>query len=318
MEREKQGYVFDIQRYTLHDGPGIRTEIFLQGCYLRCKWCHSPDSWTERGELASFQMLCSGVEQCGECLKVCPTGALSPGKIKYSKILKTDLQLVDIDRSLCTQCGACAEVCSNKALYFTAKPMCLSEIMEIILKDEKYYRKTGGGVTISGGEPMLQHEFAQEVFQECKKMGFHTALDTTGHPQWDLYEAILPFVDLVLLDLKHMDRATSQELTGVSNERILENLKKMADRNQAVQIRLPLIPGLNDSETNLNATAAYCQQMGPAIKRIQLLPYHKFGIPKYERVGKEYPLPDITPPSKETMQQCKSLFESYGLSVQIG
>ncbi len=318
MEKDTQGYVFDIQRYTLHDGPGIRTEVFLQGCHLRCKWCHSPDSWTETGELASFEMLCSGVEQCGECLKVCPVGALSPGKVIYSKLLQSDLQLVEIDRARCTQCGACAEVCSNKALYFTARIMDLSEIMEIILKDEKYYRKTSGGVTISGGEPMLQYPFALAIFRECKKMGLNTALDTTGYPQWEHYEAILPAVDLVLLDLKHMDSDRSLELTGVRNERILENLARMADQGQAVQIRIPLVPGLNDSESNLRATAAYCAKMGESIKRVQLLPYHKFGVPKYERVGKSYPLPEIASPSKETMQQHKELFESYGLTVQIG
>jgi pyruvate formate lyase activating enzyme len=318
MNTVNEGYVFDIQRYTLHDGPGIRTEVFLQGCHLRCLWCHSPDSWQEKGELASFQVLCSGVDACGECLKACPTGALSPGPVTFSKLVKSDIAPIEIDRERCSQCGACAAACSNKALYFTARRLTVSEIMATIMKDEKYYRKTNGGVTLSGGEPMRQPQFARAILEACKDMGLPTALDTTGHAPWEEYAEILPLVDLFLFDVKHMDSDESLRVTGVRNERILENLARLARHGASIQIRVPTIPGINDSRDNLEATARYCASLGKAITRVQLLPYHKFGVPKYERLGKTYPLPDTRSPSRQDMEEHKAHFESHGLNVQIG
>jgi len=318
MDEAREGFVFDIQRYTLHDGPGIRTEVFLQGCHLRCLWCHSPDSWTEQGELAGFRMLCSGVDACGECLKVCPTGALSPAEPSLSKRTRETIRLVDLDRTRCTQCGECARVCANKALYFTARTMTVADVLEVIAKDDRYYRKTGGGVTISGGEPMLQSAFAGAIFRQCKALGLHTALDTTGNVAWEHYESLLDAVDLVLFDLKHMDPEVSQRLTGVRNGLILENLAKMAARGTAIQIRMPVIPGCNDDPANLEATADCCRSLGPALTLVQLLPYHRLGMPKYERVGKIYALPEVVPPSREAMESYKALFASRGLPVRIG
>lgn len=318
MEKDVRGYVFDIQRYTLHDGPGIRTGVFLQGCPLRCLWCHSPESFSKSGELAWLQVLCVGVEMCGQCLKVCKTGALSRADVKYSKLTKKNIRLVRIDRKLCVKCGECAKVCSSKALYLTARIMSVSEVVAAIMKDERYYRRTNGGVTVSGGEPMLQNDFTGGILRECRNMGLHTALDTSGFAEWEKYEKVMKFVDLFLFDLKHMDSDASLESTGVRNELILENLKKLADQGASIQIRIPVIPGYNDSKKNLEETADLCRSLRPSVKLVQLLPYHRLGIAKYERIGKSYALSSVESPPKTLMGQYKKMFESFGLTVQVG
>lgn len=318
MEKGTYGYIYDIQRYTLHDGPGIRTEVFLQGCTLRCLWCHSPESWSPEGELAWVEQLCAGVEKCGECLKVCKTGAISKGDVFYSKIAKKYIQLVDIDRNKCIRCGECANVCFNKAIYLTSKKMDVPSVIDIIMKDEKYYLKTGGGVTISGGEPMEQIGFVKSLLKECKKMGLNTALDTTGYAKWEMYQQLKGLVDLFLFDLKHTSSLESIKYTGVSNELILDNLNKLASIDSCIQIRIPIIPGINDSEENIYASASICKKIGKSLQLVQLLPYHRLGISKYNRIGKKYALASLEPPTKSQMEAIKNIFEKYSLPVQIG
>lgn len=318
MKESVTGNIFDIQRYTLHDGPGIRTEIFLQGCPLKCLWCHSPDSQSYTGQLAWFPVLCVGIAKCGECLNACPRGALTNGEKKYSKFVNEEIEIVNLDRKLCDDCQLCTQVCSPKALYFTAKKMSLKELMDIVEKDRIFYRRSNGGVTISGGEPMVQAEFATAIMKECKSRGIHTALDTSGCVEWEKYEQILNYVDLVLYDLKCMDAKQSVALIGMNNERILDNIQKIATAGVPLQIRVPVIPGINDSDTNLRATASFCASLGPSVHKVQLLPYHNLGISKYNRIGKKYQLSSINPPEKERMIDIKNHFENIGAEVVIG
>jgi pyruvate formate lyase activating enzyme len=317
MNESLVGKVFDIQGFTVNDGPGIRTEIFLKGCPLRCLWCHSPESQMPCMQVAWFEIRCIGLKVCGKCLEACPKGAVVRGKTIVSKVDQTEMQVIDINREQCDNCGQCAEVCPANALAVCGKDMTLDEVMVRINKDRPFYRKSGGGVTLSGGEPMMQYRFSTAVFKACKDQGINTALDTTGYASWEHYEYILPYMDLALYDLKHMDSARSKVITGAPNELILENAGKMAAAGAAIQIRIPVIPGYNDSEKNLRATSKFCAGLGKAVTLVQILPYHRLGLVKYERLQKKYILTDVQPPTSETMEEHKRLIESYGLKVQI-
>lgn len=318
MENVQTGKIIDIQRYTVHDGPGIRTEVFLKGCPLRCLWCHSPDSQAAEDEIAWFEIKCIGVDSCGKCLEVCPTGALTKGRRFYSRFEKKEIQVIELNRDACNNCGRCAGVCWPKALYLTGRDASLSEIMRIIDRDRLYYRKSKGGVTVSGGEPMVQYKFVKALLQQCKARGLHVCLDTCGYAEWEHYREVLDYVDLVLYDLKHMDTVQSQLLTGVPNELILENARKMAEEGVALQIRIPVIPGCNDSEENIRATGAFCAGLGSSVTLVQILPYHRLGSAKYERLGKKYQLEGLKPPDQKQMKKCREILESYGLKVVTG
>ncbi len=317
MSKDLTGKVFDIQGFTVNDGPGIRTEIFLKGCPLRCLWCHSPESQAPYAQVAWYEIRCIGTENCGECLKACPKAALKEGRTIFSKTAKTEIRIIDLDRKICDNCGKCTDVCPAEALAMAGKDMTIDELMKRIEKDRKFYQKSGGGVTISGGEPMVQYRFTGALLRECKINGLHTCLDTTGYAKWDHYREVLKYTDLVLYDIKHMDPERSRVLTGVTNELILENARRMAAEGMALQIRIPIIPGLNDSEENLRATSEFCRELGPSVKMVQILPYHRLGLAKYERLQKEYPLKDLEPPDDEHMDSCRTIIESYGLRVQI-
>jgi pyruvate formate lyase activating enzyme len=317
VKRGVLGRVFDIQGFTVNDGPGIRTEVFLKGCPLRCLWCHSPESQSFDPQVAWFEIRCIGVENCGRCLGECPTGALRKREVKLSQAGKAETQLVSIDRSTCDDCGKCAVICPARALSVAGTDMTIEEVMQRVEKDAPYCRKSGGGLTVSGGEPMVQHEFLMALLKKCKDKGFDTCLDTTGYTKWDRYLEILPYVNLFLYDLKHMDSRRHRELTGVSNELILENARRLACEGTDIQMRIPVIPGINDSDENLRASGAFCAEIGPAVRMVQLLPYHRLGVAKYERLQKKYELESIMPPTDEHMEWCKSIIESYGLRVKI-
>ena len=311
------GKVYDIQGFTVHDGPGIRTEIFLKGCPLQCLWCHSPESQAPYPQVAWHEIRCFGVADCGKCLEACPQEALKSGKTIRSEVQKKEIQVVELDRTRCDNCGKCAEACPSDALAMCGVDMTVDEIMARIAKDRPFYEKSGGGVTLSGGEPMLQHQFSTALLRECKEQKYHTCLDTTGYAEWKLFQNILEYTDLVLLDIKHMDSGQSRTLTGVPNELILENARKMAASGTSLQIRIPVIPGYNDSEENLRATSEFCRELGDAVTLVQILPYHRLGLVKYQRLQRKYELESLQPPSEEYMESRKKLIESYGLQVQI-
>jgi len=318
MADEIFGNIYDIQKYSVHDGPGIRTDVFLKGCPLSCLWCHSPESQRFGDDLAWMDIRCIGRGMGCDCVSACEHGALTWGAPEEKAEDEEALISRPVaDREKCVRCMKCVGVCPSKALYNPLRRVSLEEVMVMIRKDARYYARSGGGVTISGGEPMGQFDFTLALARQCKAEGFHVALDTTGFAPWEHYEQILPYVDLFLYDLKHMDSAMSRRLVGVPNELILENARKIAAAGGRIQFRFPMIPKLNATEENIRATAAFCLELMDAIDTVQLLPYHKMGEAKYLRLGQKYRITNVEPPSAEFMEQQLAYFRSLGLPARI-
>lgn len=318
MEYENvRGHIYDIQGYAVHDGPGIRTTVYTKGCPLRCLWCHSPESQQHRFQLGWLDLKCIGTELCqSACVNACPEGALSAAEPSKRTGTEELVRKVNIDRAKCTDCLKCAEVCVTKALYVSGWETTVDEVYDRLMKDVGFF-ENGGGVTVSGGEAMAQFDFTYNLLKRLKDKDIHICLDTTGFAPTAQFEKIMPYVDLYLYDLKHMDTKHHEKLTGVPNELILENARFLASHGGALQIRFPIIPKLNDSAENLRATAAFCVELGDAVKLVQLLPYHKAGRGKYERLGWKYRLTNVEPPTEDFMQQALELFQGMGLPAQI-
>lgn len=270
------GLVFNIQQFSTEDGPGIRTTVFLKGCPLRCAWCHNPEGMHPRPELVWFDMRCIGAR---ECLRHCPEDALT-----------LTPSGVSIDRQRCTVCGQCAEACPAAALEVLGVRWTAEALVREILKDKVFFETSGGGVTFSGGEPMMQDAFLLEVLPLCKQAGLHVALDTCGAFAWSRYERLLPWVDLVLLDLKLLDSERHRAATGVGNETILANVRLFARHAPAVWIRTPVIPGYTDALDDILAIAHFLREEIPSLSRWDLLAYTNLGRPKYRRLDLPYPL----------------------------
>jgi len=315
MSTEIKGKLYDIQGYSVHDGPGIRTTVFLKGCVLRCPWCHSPESINFNFELSWFEVRCVGTEKCGLCWDVCPRGAISKAEPEKSSTDDSFITRIKIDWSKCRNCLSCTKTCPSQALKPSGYEATVEEVFKRVAKDKTFYGQEGG-VTISGGEPMAQFEFTYELARRCKEDGISVCLDTTGYAPWENYRKILPYVDLFLYDLKHMDSDKCKELVGANNELILANARRIAENGGKLQIRVPVIPTLNDSWDNLEKTAAFCRELGEAVTLVQLLPYHSYGSAKYARLGLPYKL-NINPPSDQEMQKYLELMQSYGLKAQI-
>jgi pyruvate formate lyase activating enzyme len=310
------GKIYDIQGFSLQDGPGIRTTVFLKGCPLRCPWCHSPESQEFGSQLSWMSIKCVGMKKCGKCLDVCPQNAISPSKwIQHPT--QEQIQHIHIDRSICNNCGDCTKVCIYKALYLCGEDYTIEELIKRVSKDIPFYEQSGGGVTVSGGEPLSQPEFTRQFLKALKECGVHTALDTTGYVPFKIIESVLPYTDLFLYDLKHMDSAQHKIATGVPNELILENARKIAEAGGAIQIRLPLIPHFNDSEENIRETGLFCKSLGNAATLIQLLPYHNLGVIKYQRIDDSRVVLEAEPPSEAKIRALKELLVSMGLPVTI-
>lgn len=300
--KKGEGLIFSIQRYSIHDGPGIRTTVFFKGCPLRCRWCSNPESINPYPELIFRAARCDG---CGRCIPACAPAALSAGQ-----------GCVQLDRQKCDLCLKCPDTCFADALEVTGRYYSLDEIFDECLKDAPFYGNSGGGVTLSGGEPLSQSSFAVGLLEACKEHGLHTALDTCGHIKWEVLEQALPSTDLVLYDIKHMDPETHKKATGVSNGLILDNLQRMSlERKNRIWIRIPVIPGFNDSPENIERTAGMAAGLG--VEKISLLAYHEWGKPKYEAVGREYGLPHTSPPSKERMEELAGMVLRMGVEVTI-
>jgi len=299
-----KGLVYDIQKGAIHDGPGIRTLVFMKGCPLKCLWCSSPQTQKFSTEILYTESKC---EKCLRCVEECPKKA----------IIFSDKEKIKIDRKLCNTCGQCVEICPNQALKLIGDQRTVEELFQDVMKDSNFYRRSDGGVTIGGGEPTMQHEFVADLLKKCKETYVHTAMETCGYVKWENLEKILENIDLLYFDIKHMDTLEHKKITGVSNELILENAKKAA-KMRPIIIRIPLIPGYNDSEENLLNTGKFAAGLGENLLRVELLPFHKFGTGNYEQLGREYELKDLEPPSEEYMNKLKNLVESCGVKVQVG
>lgn len=297
------GIVFDIKRYAIHDGPGIRTTVFFKGCPLRCSWCQNPESQDTSVELSMQPSRCI---RCGACLEVCPnTTDRHPSGEPV------------VDRSVCTRCGACVEACPSGARSLAGKRVSVSQLMEDINRDELFYDESGGGVTFSGGEPLLQPEFLMACLAACKSRGHHTAVDTCGYAPLETMLAVAAQTDLFLYDLKVMDDLRHRDLVGVSNEVILENLRELDRLGARIWIRFPLIPGFNDDDENMKATADFVRSM-KSPPPIYLLPYHRIGSDKYARFAVPYATEDIRSPTRVRVSQIAGRLAEQGVDVRIG
>jgi pyruvate formate lyase activating enzyme len=311
------GKVYDIQGFSIQDGPGIRTTVFLKGCPLRCPWCHSPESQLFQSQLSWLSMRCVGIGKCGSCLNACPNQALSPGKIVKHAVTQEDIQHVQIEWGRCASCGACAAVCYPKALTICGVDYTVDDLTERVSKDIPFYDNSGGGVTISGGEPLCQPDFTLQFLMRLKERGIRTALDTTGYVRYDIFERVLPYTDLFLYDLKHMNGDDHQTVVGVRNELILENAQRLARDGGKMQIRIPVIPQFNDSPEVIRAAGAFCQSLGSAVTMVQLLPYHNLGVMKYARINDAKPALEALPPSDEKIAALKRILEEFELPVTV-
>lgn len=280
------GIIFDIMRFSTRDGPGIRTTVFFKGCPLSCWWCHNPESQRSAPELIYRPNLCRG---CLDCVAACPQGAISPWEGK-----------VATDPARCQVSGDCVPVCPSDARQIAGREMGVAQVMAELLKDRDFYEQSGGGVTFSGGEPLQQPEFLAALLQACRQEGLHTAVDTSGWAPWSVLEGLHGLVDLYLYDLKLLDDARHLQYTGVSNQRILENLRRLAALGEGIRLRLPLIPGVNDRPEDLQAVREFLASL-PALLEVEVLPYHTSGVEKYHRMGRPYPLEGLIVPDEVTV-----------------
>jgi len=312
-----KGRIYDIQGYAVHDGPGIRTTVYTKGCPLACLWCHSPESQGFGFELGWLHLKCLGMELCGDaCMKACPNGAISRGE--PSKRMGSEEMIIkpELDRTKCNTCLRCAEVCFAGALYSAGWDTDVDTVYDRLMKDLPFF-ENGGGVTVSGGEAMSQFDFTYNLVKKLKGSGIHICLDTTGFAPGEKFLEIAPYVDLFLYDIKHMDSARHKALTGVPNELILENARLLAANGAKLQVRYPMIPKLNSSPENIEATADFCLSLGEALTLVQLLPYHRSGRTKYERLGRPYRLTNVDPPPEAFMEKALEVFKAKGLPAQV-
>jgi len=293
-----KGTIFDVKRFAVHDGPGVRTTLFLKGCPLRCRWCHNPEGLGMGPQLAYYAQKCI---HCGECVNLCPRGAHSLVDGKHA-----------FDRTKCVACGECVVACLGRALRRYGREISVAEARETVLEDRDFYRD-GGGVTASGGDPLLQTEFCAELFRALKRDGLGCALDTSGAVEWESFEKVLPEVDMVLYDVKHVDDALHMTYVGASNERILSNLETLSERDIPIEVRIPLIPGFNVDEESLRTIARFLARLKNVVG-LRLLPYHP-AHSKFEAIGRADPMPDVEPPSAEQLEMATGIMNGLNLRV---
>ncbi len=297
-----QGLIFDIQRCSVHDGPGIRTLVFLKGCPLRCLWCSNPEGQETKPELAFRRTLCIG---CGVCIDLCPTRAI--------RLIEP---FIEIDRSKCNLCGECIKGCSPEALSVVGRWVTVEQVLEEVERDLVFYEASQGGVTLSGGEPFAQACFIEALLKACKARGMATAIETAGYASWHSIEHVIKDVDLILFDIKHVNSLRHRRLAGVSNQLILENARRMAGLGIPFAVRCPVIPGFNDDPQDMDALFRFVNTL-PGVTHIDLLPYHRLGESKYTMLGRGYALRGVKPLARQDVESLAQGANKRGLEVHI-
>lgn len=295
------GIIFDIKKFSIHDGPGIRTTVFLKGCPLSCWWCHNPEGQAPWEELILRPDRCIA---CGACVEACDRGAITSDRVT-----------IVTNRERCTACGACVEVCYAGARELVGRKVTVTDVMGEVERDRPFYDQSGGGVTFSGGEPLSQPAFLRDLLAACKAKGLHTVLDTCGFAAWEALDGLRAYVDLFLYDLKLVDEARHREVTGVSNGPVFRNLLQLSRAGHQVILRVPVIPGVNDDGANMRQIARFAATL-PSLRRVDLLPYHRIGRDKYQRLGKDCLMPEVDPPTRERVTEIARMAAGFGLEVR--
>lgn len=299
------GVITNIQKMCMNDGPGYRTMVFMKGCNLNCQWCHNPEGKRRFPEVIPYIDNCT---DCGECLKVCPAGALNLEGEKKPRL----------DRGLCTTCLQCVKTCRYDGVVIWGEIVTVEYVMDEVMKDEPFYIHSGGGLTLSGGEPMVQPDFALALMKATKEKGIGTALDTCGQAPWEDFERVLEYTDMVLFDVKIMDCHEHREYAGVGNELLLENARRIAALGKKMRIRIPVIPGRNDSMKNWEETAKFIEELGDAVLGVDLLPYHPYAGGKYKAFGMDYPFTVGEGLEDEALESVVDFFVDHTPEVTVG
>ena len=297
------GYITDIKRFAVHDGPGIRTTVFLKGCSLSCIWCHNPESILSCAQIGYYGSKCI---HCKACVQVCPIGA---------HIVSDSGHIYD--RSQCPACGKCVSVCPVGALTYYGRKVRAEQVVRWILEDRNFYIQSGGGATLSGGEPLLQSEFCNQVLRLLKEESIHTALDTSGAVPWNAFENVLHYTDLFLYDIKLMNAERHIQYTGMDNSIILDNLRRLSQSGAAIDVRIPLVPGCNDDADNINQTGDFLSKL-QGITVVRILPYHRMALSKYQALGLPDTMPHVESPTDALLESIAKKLSSFGINAVSG
>jgi pyruvate formate lyase activating enzyme len=313
----QKGVVFNIQRFTVHDGPGIRTEVFLKGCPLKCRWCSNPEGLSPNPEIGVYPDRCIGVDKCALCIRACPESG-------NGALIVSDNRVTGIDREVCSNCLACAEACpSFNTLKIWGQKMTVADVMDVVMGDLDFYRRSGGGLTISGGEVFLQWRFAEALLKESHHREVNTCVETTLFCKPELLDRLLPHTDYLITDIKHMKSDVHKKYTGVENELILDNIGRATGYGIPMIIRIPIIVGINDSRDNILETAMYIKEkLDGRVMQVQLLPYKELGVEKYQALGRDYPMAGYKKPEREEWEKnihnLVKVMEGYGVPAVAG